>query len=133
MSLEIEEKFIKKSKTPIECGDYFVYDTELYIQSENYGFNLSCFKKKSNNAFVLPKERISVMITVFSYEKKELAELSIKDIFSTYDYKDILVILEKYYDEHNVLEIKALSLTTGKETHFLNTSVFSANAKIFEN
>lgn len=132
MSLILDKKFIKKPEIKIECGDYFVYDTELYIQSENYAYNLINYHKKHNSEFISPKEKIKCHIDI-SYQSKSdknLDEMNIHDVFINDKNFDGYLILERSYDEHNIAVTKALNLFNGKVEDFLNHSVLEVTAKI---
>ena len=132
MSLILDKKFIKKPEIKIECGDYFVYDTELYIQSENYAYNLTDYHKKHNRDFILPIEKIKCHIDICYQSKgdKNLDEMNIHDVFINDKNFDGYLILERSYDEHNIAVTKALNLFNGKVEDFLNHSVLEVTAKI---
>lgn len=132
MPLILDKKFIKKPEIKIECGDYFVYDSELYIQSENYGYNLTDNYKKHNWDFILPKEKIKCQIDI-SYQgkgDKSLNEMNIYSVFVSNKNFNLYFILERTYDEHNIAVTKALNLFNGKVEDFLNHTVLEVTAKI---
>lgn len=131
MPLILDKEFIKKPEIKIECGDYFLYNSELYIQSENYAYNLTDYHKKHNSEFISPRKKIKCHIDI-SYQgkgDKNLDEMNIHEVFVNYDF-DLYLILERTYDEHNIAVTKALNLLNGKEEDFLNHTVLEVTAKI---
>lgn len=131
MPLILDKEFIKKPEIKIECGDYFLYNSELYIQSENYAYNLTYYHKKHNSEFILPRDKIKCHIDI-SYQSKgdkNLDEMDIHEVFVNYNF-DLYLILERTYDEHNIAVTKALNLIIGKEEDFLNHTVLEVTAKI---
>lgn len=131
MPLILDKEFIKKPEIKIECGDYFIYNSELYIQSENYAYNLTDYHKKHNSEFISPREKIKCHIDI-SYQgkgDKNLDEMDIHEVFVNYNF-DLYLILERSYDEHNIAVTKVLNLLNGKEEDFLNHTVLEVTAKI---
>lgn len=132
MPLILDKEFIKKPEIKIECGDYFLYNSELYIQSENYAYNLTNYHKKHNQDFISPREKIKCYIDI-SYQgkgDKNLDEMDIHEVFINSKNFDWYLILERSYDEHNIAVTKALNLFNGKVEDFLNHSVIEVTAKI---